>query len=179
MEHFAGWRHTCTLTAVIQTEIENWAFQALLCIQQCQYSRYGLAMLENHWCYVILKLFALRHVNWRSFLPTYLLTNTFPAQHGWLNWVTLVTDTSRITSIIHYVTYININDYLFLRHFAPHHTKIFCRNMIATQHRAWRVYKQRKTRVKLWMQLRMSKVTTSNAIMPLFTFLWGASEDDH
>jgi len=30
MEHFADWRHICTLTAVIQTEIENWAFQALL-----------------------------------------------------------------------------------------------------------------------------------------------------
>jgi len=31
MEHFAGKRHIRTLTDVIQTEIENGAFQALLC----------------------------------------------------------------------------------------------------------------------------------------------------
>jgi len=38
------------------------------------YSRYCLAMHENYWCYVTLQLFALRHVNCRSFLLTYLLT---------------------------------------------------------------------------------------------------------
>jgi len=38
------------------------------------YSRYCLAMHENYWCYVNLQLFALRHVNCRSFLLTYLLT---------------------------------------------------------------------------------------------------------
>jgi len=36
------------------------------------YGRYCLAMHENYWCYVTLQLFALRHVNCRSFLLTYL-----------------------------------------------------------------------------------------------------------
>jgi len=38
------------------------------------YSRYCLAMYENYWFYVTLQIFALRHVNCRSFLLTYLLT---------------------------------------------------------------------------------------------------------
>jgi len=38
------------------------------------YSRYCLAMHENYRCWVTLQLFALRHVNCRSFLPTYVLT---------------------------------------------------------------------------------------------------------
>jgi len=39
------------------------------------YSRYCLAMHKNYWCYETLQLFALRHVNCRPFLLTYLLTD--------------------------------------------------------------------------------------------------------
>jgi len=73
MEHFAGWRHS-TLTAVIQTEIENWAYQALLCIRQCQYIvvivKRCMKTIDVTWPW---SFFALRHVSCRSFLLTYLL----------------------------------------------------------------------------------------------------------
>jgi len=76
MEHYAGWRHICTLTADIQTENENWAFQALLCIWQCQYIG---VIVSDAWKLLMLRDLEafLRYVTLiavRFYLVTYLLT---------------------------------------------------------------------------------------------------------